>query len=116
MGLPAQLTQAPEGRLMRNFLFSRGNFSVRVLFDAINDAHAWWDACRAADQSLPSVSIVRAPGGGPWKFDPPEMHGYFVACLEHRRQSLWAIASDRATRRARRFVTLVREILSLGRA
>ena len=85
------------------------------ILDAAGDANAWWDACRAADPTLPEFGVSRPRGGAEWFYTPPEFHAYFLACYAHRRQSLWAIALDRATRRARRSIALCRDLLSIWR-
>lgn len=89
--------------------------SVRHLLDASAEAIAWWDARRAADPTLPNGRVVRPAGGEAWRFEPPELRGYFLACFEHHRQPLPVIAWGRWSRKWQRLIAQCRALLSLWR-
>lgn len=99
--------------------------------DANDEALAWWEGQRKLNPDLPGSGIryfglIDPPPGSPQvvhvlngrdtAFTPAELNGYFLACWQYRRMSLWAIAWDRWSRKWQRCSALCREFLSIWRA
>lgn len=89
----------------------RDRAAVRAMLAASSDALDWWELRRAADPSLPNWRLVNpADGSGRW-FEPPELHGYFVASFKWHCRPASVIAARRCSDFWQRLIELYQDLI-----